>query len=73
MARYLRDGANRGTSSGTHGFGRLERVTTAVFCECRRCTSLAAWRIGYGLESVEFCPRHTLSTMRNQRLWTGWA
>ena len=49
--------------------GQLRKVDTATFCEMKACTDLAAWRIGYADQSVSFCPRHTLQTMRNRGLW----
>lgn len=69
MARYLRDGGGRESSPTPRDLGRLERVPTVGFCESRSCTRLAAWRIGYGMQTVDLCSRHTLVTMRNQRIW----
>ncbi len=50
-------------------FGRIERVNETTFCEIDRCAELASWRIGYDVHSVRFCTKHTMSTMRNRRLW----
>jgi hypothetical protein len=49
--------------------GRLERMTSISFCDMSKCMELASWRLGYGSQTVAFCSRHTLATMRNRRIW----
>lgn len=51
------------------GIGLLERVPAVRFCEVRRCTNIASWRIGYESQTVDLCSKHTLLTMKNRRLW----
>ncbi len=70
MGYLFRRGGSR-PKRETGWFGRLERVDTPLYCDMGRCPDLAAWRIGYGAQSVDFCPKHTLSTMRNKRIWKG--
>jgi hypothetical protein len=52
--------------------GKIERILTVEFCESRDCGRLADWRIGYGVQNVDLCSRHTLATMRSRRVWAGW-
>ena len=54
----------------TRDFGRVEHVDGPAFCDKWACKSLAVWRIGYGQQKVELCPRHALSVMRNRRIWS---
>ncbi len=71
MAGYLYKGKNWGRAASPRTFGRIERIDTTSFCEMRSCTSLAAWKIGYGELGVVFCPRHTVMIMRSNRVWHG--
>jgi len=52
------------------GLGTVERVDQPSFCEMKSCPEFASWRVRYGAQSVEFCSRHTLSSMRSRRLWS---
>ena len=58
------------TSAKTVWTGSIEWVAQPMFCEMKDCPDFASWRIRYGSQSAEFCPRHALSTMRNRRLWS---
>jgi len=71
MAGSLYRGKDWSSSRNEAGFGRIERVTTQTFCDIGHCTNLAVWRIGYDAQSVDFCSKHTLRVMRDQRLWRG--
>jgi len=71
MGTHLYKGKDWDSARAALGFGRIDRVATTTFCEMGRCSNLAAWRIGYGSQTVDFCAGHTLKTMRNTRLWTG--
>jgi hypothetical protein len=51
--------------------GVLRRVGTVTFCDMSRCSKLATWNIAYGSQSVSFCPRHTLVTMKDEAIWKG--
>ena len=70
MVRYLRDG-RRTSVPNPRQFGRIEKVSTVGFCESMGCARLADWRIGYGVQSVDLCSRHTLATMKSRRIWSG--
>ena len=52
------------------GSGTIERVDQPSFCEIRSCSEFSSWRIRFGAQSAEFCAKHTLSSMRNRRLWS---
>ena len=52
--------------------GRVERVPSVGFCESTGCARLADWRVGYGMQTVDLCARHTMATMRNRKVWAGW-
>ena len=69
MTGYLYGGKDQGPTARTMGLGSIEWVAQPSFCEMKACPNFASWRIKYGSQSVEFCARHTLSTMRKQRLW----
>jgi hypothetical protein len=69
LAGYLYRGKGSTPDSDRPAFGRIERVSNSAFCEVGQCERLAVWRIGYGAQSVEFCSKHTLATMRNRRIW----
>lgn len=56
-------------SPGLKGLGTVERVDQPSFCQMRSCSEFASWRVRYGGQSVEFCSKHMLSSMRNRRLW----
>jgi hypothetical protein len=71
MPNHLNRGKSWPSSSDRNSFGTLESVTSVSFCEMTRCIKLASWRIGSGAQSVAFCPKHTLATMRDSRLWLG--
>jgi len=51
--------------------GALKRIGAVTFCDMTRCSKLAAWNIAYGSQSVSFCSRHTLATMKDTALWEG--
>ncbi len=67
---YLYSGKDWERSRSDGVFGNMEWVNSPSFCEIKRCTRLATWRIGYGRLVVELCPRHTVLTMRNKRVWS---
>ena len=71
MPGHFGSGWKRAHGVGFQGAGRLERMGTVGFCEERRCTELAAWRVGHEQQMAELCPRHTLSAMRNRSVWAG--
>jgi len=50
--------------------GTVEKVDMPSFCEMKSCPEFASWRVSNGAQSAEFCSRHTLSFMRNRRLWS---
>ncbi|HXY56066.1 MAG TPA: hypothetical protein VEH01_00495 [Nitrososphaerales archaeon] len=63
-------GKEGAAAEGSMRVGSLERVAQPMFCEMKNCPDFAAWRIKFGTQSADFCPRHALSTMRNRRLWS---
>jgi len=69
MAGHLYRGGRWDSTREALGLGSIEFVTEVAFCEKGHCPDLAVWRIGYGSQSVELCPRHAVATMRNRRLW----
>jgi len=69
LGGYLYRGKGWGSARAQNGFGSIEHVATTAFCDVGTCTRLAVWRIEYGTQTFEFCPRHTLTTMRNRRDW----
>ncbi len=71
LGGYLYKGKNWSAVRSTGVMGWIRRVPTTTFCDILRCPSLAVWRIGYGTQTVDFCTRHTLSTMRDVELWLG--
>jgi len=70
MAGFLYRGKDWDSVTRSKGSGTVERVGPPSFCEMKSCTEFASWRVSYGAQSVEFCSRHTLSSMRNHRLWS---
>ena len=70
MTRSLYRGKGRDADARLLGLGTVERVDRPSFCEMRSCSEFASWRVRYGAQSVEFCAKHTLSSMRNRSLWT---
>jgi len=69
MTRSLYRGKDWDSDARLSGLGTVERVDAPSFCEMRSCSEFAAWRIRYGVQSVDFCAKHTLSSMRNRRFW----
>ena len=70
MTGSLYGGKASDSVSRSTGFGTVVRVDMPSFCEMKACPEFASWRVSYGTQSVEFCSRHTLSSMRNGRLWS---
>jgi hypothetical protein len=71
MAGYSYARRNGPSDPRPSNFGHIGRVPSVSFCEVTHCIRLASWRIGYDTQCVDLCPRHTLATMRNRRLWLG--
>lgn len=69
MAGYIYGGEGKDPGEGTKEAGTLDRLEYPSFCEAKSCSDMASWRIAYQSERGEFCPRHTVSLMRNRRLW----
>jgi hypothetical protein len=69
LTGYLYRGKDWDPASGRTSQVTIERVAQPSFCEMRNCSEFACWRISYETQTVEFCSRHTLSTMRDTRLW----
>ncbi len=69
MGSSLFSGKNWSARDVSEGFGSLELVRDASFCDMAKCVKPATWRVGYGRQSVRLCSKHTVSTMRNSRLW----
>jgi len=69
MTGSLYRGKDWNPSGGPVDLGTVERVDQPSFCEMKSCSEFASWRVRYGTQSAEFCARHTLSSMRNRRLW----
>ena len=67
MSYFMR---RRRDSGDGHTDGLIRRVKSVTFCEMDRCSKLADWRIGYGTQSVSFCSRHTIMTMKDPTIWS---
>jgi hypothetical protein len=66
-ARLTRENDRLGR--GLLGEGSMEHIDTVRFCEVDRCIGIASWRLSIWPQTVSLCPRHTLQTMKNRRLW----
>lgn len=71
MPGYFGGGGRRRYDVEARPTATIERVMNVGLCEEQRCTDLAAWRLGYDAETVDLCPRHAVSTMRNRKVWSG--
>ena len=71
MAGFSYARRNSPSGYGPWSFGHIGRVPSVAFCEVTHCIRIATWRVGYDTQSVDLCPRHTLATMKNRRLWLG--
>jgi hypothetical protein len=69
LAGYIFGGDGKESREGTRGVATLDRIDYPTFCEVGSCSDLAIWRVGYQSEKGEFCPRHTVSVMKNRRIW----
>jgi hypothetical protein len=69
LAGYVFGGEEKDSGERARGIGTLDRVEYPAFCEVKTCSDLAAWRVGSQSKRGEFCPRHTISLMRNRRPW----
>jgi len=69
MTRSLYGGKERDSDTRVLGLGTVEHVDQPLFCEMRSCSEFASWRVRCGTQSVDFCTKHALSSMRNRRLW----
>jgi hypothetical protein len=69
LTGYLYKGKDWDSAPGRTSQATIEWVAQPSFCEMRNCSEFASWRISYETQTVRFCSRHTLSTMRNSRLW----
>ncbi len=65
-----RNGGPQSSGSDLSRSGRIEWVRQVSFCDKASCTKLASWRIGMGTQSMVFCPNHTVSVMKDRRVWT---
>ena len=70
MTGYLYKGKDWDPGPERMGLGTVERVGQPSFCEMKTCPEFASWRIRYGAQSVEYCTRHALSSMRSRRAWS---
>lgn len=69
MTGYLYRGRDWSSAGRRGDQATIERVVEPSFCEMGSCSEFATWRVSYHSQSAQFCAGHTLSAMRNSRLW----